>query len=87
MQIKKFTNTYTGNTVEKKENFFTYEWNTNDSNIECISKLIKYFNDKGEEKYIAFTQIKNKIIESDMDKLKEIYIANMRTKEEKAKKG
>lgn len=85
--IKKFTNTYTGNTVEKTEMFFTYEWNTNDSNIECISKFIKYFNDKGEQNYISYTQIKNKIIESDMNKLKEIYIANMKTKEEKAKKA
>lgn len=85
--IKKFTYTYTGNTVEKTEQFFTYEWNTNDLNIECISKLIKYFNDKGEQKYIAYTQIKNKIIESDMNRLKEIYIKNMKSKKEAAKKA
>lgn len=70
--IKKFTRTYTGETIKKTEQSFYTNWNSESSNITCSSNFMKYYNDSGEENYLHLFELSDNKFDKIIQKREEL---------------
>jgi hypothetical protein len=83
---KKFTYTYTGNTVTKIDRTFTSKWETNDKNITCVGVLMKWYNNEGEENYLTYVQLSDNSYNEEINKVETTIKERIKNKKQLIKK-
>jgi hypothetical protein len=87
LEDKEFTYTSTGNKITKTEKKYTSNWNTNDTNVVCLSYMSIYFNSKGEEKFLSYVNLYNSETVIMVNKSESIFYEKQKAKEEADKKS